>query len=495
MQGDGDQEGLAPVRPLELEVTGGPAAGQQFSVHEDFAIGSAEQGPGALGGDRWLSASHALFQRGPDGWVLQDLRSLEGTKVNGRAVQGAMTLTYGDVVELGSSRIVVLPDGVVYAAQMTAESPAGVARSLAGQNRRELDGRRLWAFIVDSLVLAVPAFAIYSYGRGRWIFWMATIAVALTYYFLSESLSGRTLGKRLAGLRVARVDGRPLTPGAVATRTVLRLVDEFMLGLVGMLAMILSGKRRQRLGDLAARTAVVRVDTPGPRPERGRPRDRLALYAYPCLWIAPVVLLFALVPDARLLPCAEVGLTSGSGGEGACLVRFPRGVMVYQVANTGHTLKMPGFSVRLAGTRTRPAPRALRSSRYYGDRSTTVVGLKVAVRNTSDRTIDFDPHARELALGAPRVDGQMVVLRELPPAARPGFRSFAQTKRIEPGRTGVAWASFAVPPGLVGQLREPVAGLIVWHAEPSSGYQHYGEIRLWRAATPAGVRALQGLRG
>src|SRR3954454_1192885 len=98
------------VASLELEVTGGPASGQQFSVHEDFRIGSGESGPGTLGGDRWLSASHALFHRGPDGWAIEDLRSLEGTQLNGRALRGAATLSPGDVVEVGSSRIVVLAE-------------------------------------------------------------------------------------------------------------------------------------------------------------------------------------------------------------------------------------------------------------------------------------------------------------------------------------------------------------------------------------------------
>src|SRR3954453_17876193 len=98
------------LAPPELEVTGGPAAGQQFGVHEDFRIGSGETGPGTLGGDRWLSASHALFHQGPDGWAIEDLRSLEGTQLNGRALRGAATIKPGDVIELGSSRIVVLPE-------------------------------------------------------------------------------------------------------------------------------------------------------------------------------------------------------------------------------------------------------------------------------------------------------------------------------------------------------------------------------------------------
>jgi hypothetical protein len=109
--------------------------------------------------------------------------------------------------------------------------------------------------------------------------------------------------------------------------------------------------------------------------------------------------------------------------------------------------------------------------------------------------MDFDRRSGELVVDAPRPDGWMVSLRELPRAARPGFRTFAQYPPIAPGSTRVAWASFSVPPGLVSQLRQPLAGLSVYHSEPAPAYDHVGEIRLWRVSTPEGMRALHGLRG
>ena len=48
-------------------------------------------------------------------------------------------------------------------------------------------------------------------------------------------------------------------PGSVGLRTVLRVVDGLpFLYLVGFVAMLATGARRQRLGDLAARTLVTR---------------------------------------------------------------------------------------------------------------------------------------------------------------------------------------------------------------------------------------------
>jgi uncharacterized RDD family membrane protein YckC len=86
------------------------------------------------------------------------------------------------------------------------------------------------------------------------------IAVAgwtLFYYFALESAGGQTLGKRLTGVRVARPDGRPADLRQVAIRTVARIADGHVVGLIAMLA---TGERRQRLGDLAAGTIVTRAE-------------------------------------------------------------------------------------------------------------------------------------------------------------------------------------------------------------------------------------------
>lgn len=85
--------------------------------------------------------------------------------------------------------------------------------------------------------------------------------IVLAYYFLSEVTSGQTLGKRATGVRVVRADGggQPGV-GAIAIRTVLRLIDEIpAFYLLGMVVVLSTGPRRGRLGDLAAGTAVVRA--------------------------------------------------------------------------------------------------------------------------------------------------------------------------------------------------------------------------------------------
>jgi uncharacterized RDD family membrane protein YckC len=82
-------------------------------------------------------------------------------------------------------------------------------------------------------------------------------ALSLLYYFASEAMTGRTLGKRLLGLRVAAADGGRAGAGQIAVRTIFRLLDGIGFYLVGLVVILASGRRRQRLGDLAARTTVV----------------------------------------------------------------------------------------------------------------------------------------------------------------------------------------------------------------------------------------------
>lgn len=85
------------------------------------------------------------------------------------------------------------------------------------------------------------------------------LLIAGGYYFGCESTTGQTVGKRLLGIRVKSEDGTPATTRGVAIRTALRIIDALpLLYLVGFVAMMATGARRQRLGDLAGRTFVTR---------------------------------------------------------------------------------------------------------------------------------------------------------------------------------------------------------------------------------------------
>ena len=153
------------------------------------------------------------------------------------------------------------------AAQTSASAHAG-ARELSGEG---VFARRFAAAVIDSVVLAVVWVVVAlatggghsnAHGAGLHTGGAATLAVAgisLLYFFLAESMTGQTIGKKVAGIRVVRRDGTRAGAGPILVRTLLRIVDGLpFLNIVGLISIAASGSgRRQRVGDLAAETVVV----------------------------------------------------------------------------------------------------------------------------------------------------------------------------------------------------------------------------------------------
>jgi uncharacterized RDD family membrane protein YckC len=128
----------------------------------------------------------------------------------------------------------------------------------------KLDNRRVLAALVDlAIVSAGAALILFAgdslTGERQGALSAVILGWALYYFFALESGDGQTVGKRLMKLRVVRANGAPAGMREVAVRTVLRVVDNYLIGLIVMLA---TGERRQRIGDLAAGTIV--VDASGP---------------------------------------------------------------------------------------------------------------------------------------------------------------------------------------------------------------------------------------
>lgn len=139
------------------------------------------------------------------------------------------------------------------------------------QDGTDVMGRRIGAALLDLLVLVV-VFGVLAVvlgdtsasggsaqarlGPGGTLLFLA---ILLLYYFAQEASGGRTLGKRALGIRVVSDAGGAASGGQVAVRTLLRLVDTLpILYLVGFIVALLTPKK-QRLGDLAGGTRVVRA--------------------------------------------------------------------------------------------------------------------------------------------------------------------------------------------------------------------------------------------
>jgi uncharacterized RDD family membrane protein YckC len=76
-------------------------------------------------------------------------------------------------------------------------------------------------------------------------------------YFTLFELTGITPGKRVFRLTVARDDGTRLTSSAVVIRNLIRIPEMYLLYAPSAIACLASSKNK-RLGDLAARTVVLR---------------------------------------------------------------------------------------------------------------------------------------------------------------------------------------------------------------------------------------------
>jgi uncharacterized RDD family membrane protein YckC len=167
-------------------------------------------------------------------------------------------------------------------------TPEGVVLHLA----RARAGDRLFAYLVDVLITSLLGYAlvllvvIASHGSMGFAFALTLLLLFFLRYFyfvfFEVRWSGQTPGKRLAGIRVAQASGGPLSADAVLVRNFTRDLEvQLPLALIlgpqtfwpgappwlgqaaGLWAVVLAAvpflnRNRQRLGDLAAATIVVK---------------------------------------------------------------------------------------------------------------------------------------------------------------------------------------------------------------------------------------------
>jgi uncharacterized RDD family membrane protein YckC len=128
---------------------------------------------------------------------------------------------------------------------------------------------RMLAFTIDLAVILAAgtligrltaALQMLNIDTFQAIFMVVYFATSLLYGMLTEWLwRGQTVGKRMLGLRVVEASGLRLRPAQIIVRNLLRFVDLLPgLYLVGGVACV-SSPRRQRLGDIAAGTIVIRT--------------------------------------------------------------------------------------------------------------------------------------------------------------------------------------------------------------------------------------------
>jgi uncharacterized RDD family membrane protein YckC len=137
-------------------------------------------------------------------------------------------------------------------------------------------GRRLLAIIIDTIILSIPlaliGMAFHSNvamiaGGDAWEKFkhmgpapVLQFITPFVYYILMEAMLGATVGKMALGIHVVKLDGSPIGWGESIVRNLLRIVDHIPYAIPYLLGAILiwTSPTRQRLGDRAAHTVVVR---------------------------------------------------------------------------------------------------------------------------------------------------------------------------------------------------------------------------------------------
>lgn len=128
--------------------------------------------------------------------------------------------------------------------------------------QNETLGKRIVAWVIDAVIIAVIVFAISTAlgglsTMGGSSFGLAGL-LAFAYFIYFEATYGQTLGKNVMNIVVVKVDGSDADWTASVVRNLLRIVDGFAFYLVGIVVIFLTDDD-QRLGDIVGDTVVVRT--------------------------------------------------------------------------------------------------------------------------------------------------------------------------------------------------------------------------------------------
>lgn len=123
-------------------------------------------------------------------------------------------------------------------------------------------GRRVVAAVIDLALIffvsSIVSGAISDVSVAAGSSSLIGILIGAVYFIGLEGSTGQTLGKMVAGIEVIeQTSGQTPGLGTATMRTVLRAIDGIFFYLVGFIVVLVSD-RRQRLGDMAAGTLVVR---------------------------------------------------------------------------------------------------------------------------------------------------------------------------------------------------------------------------------------------
>ncbi len=131
-------------------------------------------------------------------------------------------------------------------------------------------GTRFVALLIDSIILGIVGwflgilFGVYTTGfymnpQGALSGWgIVTFVIYIAYYTYLEGTRGQTIGKMAMKIKVVKEDGSPIDMGTAFVRNILRVIDGLIFYLIGAI-LIWTSHKKQRLGDRAAKTVVIKA--------------------------------------------------------------------------------------------------------------------------------------------------------------------------------------------------------------------------------------------
>jgi uncharacterized RDD family membrane protein YckC len=126
-------------------------------------------------------------------------------------------------------------------------------------------GERIVAYLLDLVIIAVYIVAVAALfiNIELEVWWMYVVFLLFPYSFYHLAfeifMNGQSPGKRVMNIQVVRLDGTEPAVGDYVLRWMMSIVDFYIFSaVVAVMTIILNG-RGQRLGDIVAGTAVVKL--------------------------------------------------------------------------------------------------------------------------------------------------------------------------------------------------------------------------------------------
>lgn len=152
------------------------------------------------------------------------------------------------------------------------EKVAGSDLSVVMKNPRAMEYQgiliRLVSLVIDSIILGIIALALVivtgiqfvssATSPTPWTFNILFFLIYIGYYTYLEGTRGQTVGKMVTKIKVVREEGGEIDISTAFIRNILRIVDGLFVYLVGAI-LIWRSSKKQRLGDMIAKTVVVRA--------------------------------------------------------------------------------------------------------------------------------------------------------------------------------------------------------------------------------------------